>query len=186
LNTYKNHPDYPKNGKMSKVILYTKKGFWDAGGIPVFPWLFVGSLSAAETHSRLREANVTRLLTVARDLPVAPETHTMVQKVLQVDLDDHPHANLLEVAEGCCEFIDHAEADASDASRYDAPDASSSLPSILVHCASGSSRSVSMVMAWLMTRKDYTLDRALSAVRQNQSLANPNRVLLLLLLWTYF
>ena len=46
---------------------------------------------------------------------------------------------------------------------------------ILVHCASGVSRSVSMVLSYLITQKMYmNLDDALTFVRKNRPQASPN------------
>ena len=48
------------------------------------------------------------------------------------------------------------------------------LPCILVHCASGVSRSVATCCAWLMTRQGYMYQDALHLIRKNRPHANPN------------
>mmetsp|Transcript_14578 Transcript_14578/g.21517 ORF Transcript_14578/g.21517 Transcript_14578/m.21517 type:complete len:308 (-) Transcript_14578:457-1380(-) len=137
---------------------------WDAGSVDGYPWLFVGSLSAAESHEQLRENNVTRLLTVARKLPVASVPEGIDH--LRVDIDDHPRANFLAVVAECQDFIDAAAVDANDEERP---------CSILIHCASGVSRSVTAVVAWLMSpQRGLSLDEALTAVRMNRPLSTPN------------
>jgi protein-tyrosine phosphatase len=146
--------------------LYTGNGFWDAGAVDGYPWLFVGSLSAAESHVQLQAKNITRLLTVAGRLPVAAVPDGVEH--LQVDIDDHPSANFLDVAAKCSAFIDSAAASAAESNEEPSC-------SILVHCASGASRSITAVMAWLMdTQRGHSLNEALEAARINRPLANPN------------
>eukprot|EP00670_Eutreptiella_braarudii_P002487 CAMPEP_0174302590 /NCGR_PEP_ID=MMETSP0809-20121228/59709_1 /TAXON_ID=73025 ORGANISM="Eutreptiella gymnastica-like, Strain CCMP1594" /NCGR_SAMPLE_ID=MMETSP0809 /ASSEMBLY_ACC=CAM_ASM_000658 /LENGTH=289 /DNA_ID=CAMNT_0015408507 /DNA_START=31 /DNA_END=901 /DNA_ORIENTATION=+ len=45
---------------------------------------------------------------------------------------------------------------------------------VLVNCSRGVSRSSSVCMAWLMTRKGYSFTQALALVRQARPVANPN------------
>lgn len=45
---------------------------------------------------------------------------------------------------------------------------------VLVHCASGVSRSVSVCCAWLMTRQHLTYGEAITLIRVNRPNANPN------------
>ena len=45
---------------------------------------------------------------------------------------------------------------------------------LLVHCASGVSRSVGVCCAWLMTRQSLSYDEALALIRVNRPNANPN------------
>ncbi|CAB9507233.1 specificity protein phosphatase 13 isoform B [Seminavis robusta] len=147
---------------------------WDAGAVEGFPWVFVGSLSAAENQLELAARNVTGLLTVAGKLGVTTPP-SCAERHAQIDIDDHPIANLLEVAQQCIDVIDDAQKDHVD---YQAAagmqDEETPAPCLLVHCASGISRSVSAVVAWLMVRQRYSLDRALEAVRVHRPLAKPN------------
>lgn len=156
-----------QDSKPKSLTLFTGDGFWDAGAVQVpalsgnqqqRDWLFVGSLSAAESANGLHRHNIQHVLTVARNLPVRDlpcNTHH-----IQMDIDDHPNADLFSVLPECLEYIDQAY---------------TKQEGILVHCASGMSRSVSIVVAWLLCRKIYSaFDQALEAVRVNRPLANPN------------
>merc|ERR1740117_146446 len=51
---------------------------------------------------------------------------------------------------------------------------SNSNSGVLVHCASGISRSVAACAAWLMTRRNYTLDDAMDKVVECRPSAKPN------------
>ena len=126
---------------------YTTDGTWDAGAVEGYPWLYVGSLPAAESHSELVKHNITRVLTVAKNLPVRAFPDS-VQHHLQVDIQDHPKENFFLVAQPCVDFIQQA---AADAQAYATTAAGKKKdgdppPSILVHCASGVSRSVTAIL----------------------------------------
>lgn len=142
---------------------------WDAAPVNGHSWLYLGSLSAAENHSKLIEHNITTVFTVARKLPVK----TLPDHVqhLRVDIDDHPMANFLEVADACRSIIDKAYDDAHGSRD-------NNKKSILVHCASGISRSTSAILVWLMNKRDIggqlSCTDALAVVRKNRSLAKPN------------
>jgi protein-tyrosine phosphatase len=157
------------------LYLYTQDksrdtGSWDAGAVDGFPWLYVGSLSAAESHEQLQANNVTRLLTVARKLPVVAVPDGIEH--FRVEIDDHPRANFLDVVADCRDFIDAA---AADAKRSGDDEENSPRPSILVHCASGVSRSVTAILAWLMApEQSFSLDGALAVVRMNRPHAHIN------------
>eukprot|EP00294_Goniomonas_avonlea_P009490 CAMPEP_0114571108 /NCGR_PEP_ID=MMETSP0114-20121206/17573_1 /TAXON_ID=31324 /ORGANISM="Goniomonas sp, Strain m" /LENGTH=214 /DNA_ID=CAMNT_0001758211 /DNA_START=1 /DNA_END=643 /DNA_ORIENTATION=+ len=132
---------------------------WDAA--PVWdsdsrPRIFVGSLSSTEDLGFV-DAGVTHVLTVAARLkpsfPVANVTH------LQVDATDHPQFDILQVLSECVTFISEALSKRDD-------------NVVLVHCASGVSRSVTVCVAYMMLAEDFLLttpcawcnaiDRALS------------------------
>merc|ERR1712232_86307 len=76
-----------------------------------------------------------------------------------VEIDDHPQANFLAVASQCWDFINKAEESKS---------------CLLVHCASGISRSVTAIVSWLMIYHDSTFDDAITKVRKSRPLAKPN------------
>lgn len=86
-----------------------------------------------------------------------------IKKRLVLKISDHPGQLILDkkVIGRAVEFIRVAMKD---------PDAR-----ILVHCASGVSRSVSMVLSYLITEKMYmNLDDALTFLRKNRPQASPN------------
>jgi protein-tyrosine phosphatase len=126
----------------------------------VCPRLFVGSLSAANDIVSLNSNNIKRVLTVAGKLSVKIPANTE-HKV--INIADHPSQNILPFLQECVQFLDPvllAEGDSSDG--------------VLVHCASGVSRSVTVCCAWLMMRRGMTLAAALALVRECRPLAGPN------------
>jgi protein-tyrosine phosphatase len=121
--------------------------------------LFVGSLSAAESKPFIERNHISHILTVAKDLPVTiPPTHCHV-KHKTVECHDHPMADILEVMPEALAFLQNAvESDGR----------------ILVHCASGISRSVTICAAFLMTQFGMGGKAALESIASVRAHANPN------------
>jgi protein-tyrosine phosphatase len=126
------------------------------------PRLLVGSLAAAEDQRLHEELSISHVLSVAGGaLKVKLGEKGAHVEHLTVDIADHPAANILEVLPRCLDFID-------EALRVEGS-------CVLVHCASGVSRSVSVCCAFLMLRKHAAgLTEALERVRGGRSQANPN------------
>lgn len=131
---------------------------WDAAFI--CEGLYVGSLRATECVEALRDHNISAVLTVAGRLPVnLPEGI----RHFAIDIPDFLGADLLGALHTAIPFIDSELATDGSAQR-----------AILVHCAMGISRSVSVCCAWLMLRKSMTFQDALKLVRVNRPKALPN------------
>ena len=145
---------------------------WDAAKI--FPNLWVGSLKAAQDSSALRENGITHILTVAARLEVQTD-HDIIPEanMLQIDIEDHPAENILEVLEQGLSFIDSKMSSTKKTSNGE--DDNSAPRVVLVHCASGISRSAAVCCAYLMIRCRMTYDEALNTVQESgRSLASPN------------
>lgn len=130
--------------------------------------LFVGSLSAAECLSFIKEFQITHILTVAAGLDVnipvtvANDTNSgnngseYTVQHLVVECHDHPMASILEVLPQCLNFIHQGllgnEHGNIHETQYKIAGRTESVPGrVLVHCASGVSRSVAVCAAYLMT-----------------------------------
>ena len=125
----------------------------------VAPRLYVGSLQAAQDAELLSTLNITHVLTAAARLSPFPNG-TPLQNLCLEGLADHPAADILQDVPRSFKFISEGI---------------DSGGSVLVHCASGVSRSVSICCAWLMfSDSDQTLDAALRAIRKDRPQANPN------------
>ena len=76
-----------------------------------------------------------------------------------IHVNDDDWIDISEYFDECVEFIDIAMRNNEK---------------ILVHCSRGVSRSVTMVLAYLIVKQDMTYDVALETVRSKRIMANPN------------
>lgn len=117
--------------------------------------LYLGSIGAANNKTLLKSLNVTHILTVANSLPPAyPNDFTY--KV--VDVPDREHVDIAQFFEECFNFIEEGKRTGG----------------VLVHCFVGRSRSVTIVIAYLMKKHGMSLSEALNLVKSKRSVAAPN------------
>ncbi|KAI6235208.1 Dual specificity protein phosphatase 22 isoform X2 [Aphelenchoides besseyi] len=124
----------------------------------IIPGLFVGGLRAA-TDPKLMSANriqaIVSVITTEVNLSKLP----FVSHKLQIPLDDLPNATLGHYFGTAIRFIHENRLEKRN---------------VLVHCLMGVSRSVSLVIAYLITVTELRLERAHEFVRQRRYFANPN------------
>uniref|UniRef100_A0A7S4JB64 protein-tyrosine-phosphatase n=1 Tax=Odontella aurita TaxID=265563 RepID=A0A7S4JB64_9STRA len=164
---------------MAIVLHQCQKEDFEAGWVEEGV-LAVGSLDDARSLASLRREGITHVLTVAArlDVWVGKDGRTPVDPPdgivhLQIDIDDHPQANLFSVLPECMHFIRGALGDSWPPNAEDGEDIHLKR-AVLVHCASGISRSVAITTAFLMITARMSLDDALCSIRRNRSLAKPN------------
>ncbi|CAL1396918.1 unnamed protein product [Linum trigynum] len=117
--------------------------------------LFLGSITEATMKDALKQANVTHILTVASFLPSFPEEFQY--KV--VNISDSVNTNIAQYFDDCFDFIDESKRLGGG---------------VLVHCFMGVSRSVTVVVAYLMKKRHMSLSQALQHVRSRRPQASPN------------
>ncbi|GAV60919.1 DSPc domain-containing protein/Myb_DNA-bind_3 domain-containing protein [Cephalotus follicularis] len=118
--------------------------------------LFLGSVGAANNKDELKRLNVTHILTVANSLvPMHP--NDFVYKVVEVS--DREDTNLRQHFDECFGFIDETRRQGAG---------------VLVHCFAGRSRSVTIIVAYLMKRHGMSLSQSLEHVRNRRPRASPN------------
>jgi len=121
----------------------------------VLPWLFVGGEHAA-SRSVLRENGIGYVLNCCQNLPFASqETHNQ-----KVPLQDLPNEQLASHLPQAFAFMDRAKAAGGKC---------------LVHCRMGISRSVSVVLAYLVMRQGRRLSQAWEHMTTCHPAARPNR-----------
>nr|XP_018684548.1 PREDICTED: dual specificity protein phosphatase 1B-like isoform X4 [Musa acuminata subsp. malaccensis] len=118
--------------------------------------LFLGSVGAALNKSALKDLNITHILTVAKSLDAAFPNDFVYKKI---DVFDTPGTELVKYFAECFSFIDEAR---------------SAGGGVLVHCFAGMSRSVTVVVAYLMKKHRMSLSDALSLVRSKRPHIAPN------------
>ena len=141
---------------MSRVNSTENNETWDAG--LVYSNLYVGSLNAAQDIAMLTSHNITTVLTIANGLIL-----TLPDDInhIVIEIPDHPIADILSIVEATTFHIESVLSSSGHAG-------------VLVHCASGISRSVSVCCAWLMLRRSMSFADSLEQIRTNRPLANPN------------
>ncbi|GKV38577.1 hypothetical protein SLEP1_g46468 [Rubroshorea leprosula] len=118
--------------------------------------LFLGSIAAANNKNALKSSNITHVLTVASSLRPA-HTNDFVYKVIPVlDKED---TNITQYFDECFDFIDEAKRRGGG---------------VLVHCLVGRSRSVTIVVAYLMKKRGMSPSQALEYVKSKRPQAAPN------------
>ncbi|GLT99783.1 hypothetical protein SLE2022_171990 [Rubroshorea leprosula] len=119
--------------------------------------LFLGSIGAANNKNALKSSNITHVLTVASSLRPA-HTNDFVYKVIPVVLDKED-TNITQYFDECFDFIDEAKRQGGG---------------VLVHCFVGRSRSVTIVVAYLMKKRGMNPSQALEYVKSKRPQAAPN------------
>ncbi|CAJ1395204.1 unnamed protein product [Effrenium voratum] len=141
-------------------------------GAEVAPGLWVGGLAFAEDWRSLERLGVVRVLTVGTRLqPHLAWAADCNLTIKCYEIEDHPCADLLGTLPSALREIDKVMKQRKEAKKAESPDAGCG---VLVHCASGISRSVSVCMAWLMLRKKLSSEEALREVRKSRPQALPN------------
>lgn len=118
--------------------------------------LFLGSVGTANNKDALKSLNITHILTVAGKLPPA-HPGDFVYKI--IDVIDKEDVNLKQYFDECFDFIDEAKRHGRG---------------VLVHCFAGKSRSVTVVVAYLMKTLRMSLSEALQHVKSKRPQAAPN------------
>ncbi|XP_050220124.1 dual specificity protein phosphatase 1 [Mercurialis annua] len=139
-----------------RVINVTKSFKGDNIPCKIEEGLFLGSYGAATNRDILRSMNITHILTVANSLAPAYQ-NDFVYKVISVS--DKEDTNLKQYFDECINFIDDAKRQGGG---------------VLVHCFIGKSRSVTIVVAYLMKKHSMSLSQALEHVKTKRPQASPN------------
>jgi predicted protein tyrosine phosphatase len=128
--------------------------------------LYVGSFKSVLNVQELKKRNIQWILTCAGSLVDTqnPGT-TLLNDVIRdhgaLIIDDVSEEDILSSTQPALNWID----DALLSDQYS---------SILVHCAQGKSRSVSVIVLFLVTRMKMTVDEALTHVQTHRQGAEPN------------
>nr|UBK24583.1 MKP2 [Chrysanthemum x morifolium] len=138
-----------------RVVYATKYVKHDNIPAQIDEGLYLGSVGAANNKTLLKSLNVTHILTVANSLPPAyPNDFTY--KI--VDVSDREEVNIAQFFDECFNFINEGKR----------------MGGVLVHCFVGRSRSVTVILAYLMKKHHMSLSEALDLVKSKRSVASPN------------
>jgi len=126
----------------------------------ILPRLFISDLSFAENPALLSSYRITHILSVMHDSVYRPPLPIQPAR-LQIRVEDLPFAELAAHLPNTTSWIWNALAANSEVR-------------VLVHCAEGVSRSVSVVAAYLMASHGWAPMQAIEFIKNKRRIANPN------------
>uniref|UniRef100_A0A0D9V1A3 Uncharacterized protein n=1 Tax=Leersia perrieri TaxID=77586 RepID=A0A0D9V1A3_9ORYZ len=149
--------------QQARVLMALMQGFCaaryrkaDNTPCPIHQGLYLGSVGAALNKDALKSLNITHILIVARSLNPAFPAEFNYKKI---EVLDSPDIDLAKHFDECFSFIDESISTGGN---------------VLVHCFAGRSRSVTIVVAYLMKKHQMSLENALSLVRSKRPQVAPN------------
>ena len=113
--------------------------------------LYISDAANALDYTSLKKLGIKQILIVGKELPRHGDLYF---KVFHIKIDDTPNENIKKFFNSSFNFIKKNKT--------------------LVHCAMGVSRSVSIVIAYLMRAKNMSYNDALTLVKKERSIASPN------------
>jgi len=128
----------------------------------IIPRLFISDLSFAENATCLSSCGITHIVSaISGSVLIPPESALQPQpRHLQIKVEDFPFAELAAHLPVTTAWIREALRN---------PDAR-----VLVHCAEGISRSVSVVAAFLIAQCGWTPSQAVQYIKSKRRAADPN------------
>jgi len=125
----------------------------------VKPQLFVGPIEVAFKTEELQNAGVTHIVDISGDhYTKRPD---LFQYLTLDDVTDDPSTDIIKVFQKVKDFIHSGMEEGGNRA-------------VLVHCKAGISRSVAVVVAYLMWTERMPFDQALYLVQKARPQANPN------------
>ncbi|TFK61717.1 phosphatases II [Pluteus cervinus] len=133
------------------------------GASEIIPRIYISDLSFAENPNQLASHRITHILSVLPDTIFSPPESVLTPqpKRLQVKIEDFPFAELAGHLPETTKWIRDALKENGETR-------------VLVHCAEGISRSVSVVAAFLMAQFGWTPGEAVGFIKSKRRIADPN------------
>lgn len=122
----------------------------------VYPGIYIGNLSSSMNLEEMTEKGITHIMSVMNGSGRYWDTI----KYSTYHVNDDSWIDLSQHFESAIGFIDNAISTGGK---------------VLVHCKEGISRSVTMVMAYIIFKEKISPSAVLEKIRQSRSKANPNR-----------
>ncbi|EGD82792.1 hypothetical protein PTSG_03442 [Salpingoeca rosetta] len=123
----------------------------------IFSYLLVGNARQGHSSEFMAEHNITHVLNVSEE-PCASNVFLMVQ-CMQVPLMDGPGHDLLSILPQVIQFIESARCSGGR---------------VLIYCSNGLSRSIAILLAYMISTRKYSLTSAYRTVQTLRPLAAPH------------
>ncbi|KAL8140919.1 hypothetical protein V2J09_006940 [Rumex salicifolius] len=122
--------------------------------------MFIGGALAARSVHTLQYIGITHILCLcANEIGQSESQYPDLFEYKSFSITDEEDSNISSIFEDGCDFIDHVEQTGGK---------------VLVHCFEGRSRSATMVLAYLILRKNLTLSEAWNKLKKAHRRAQPN------------
>ncbi|OAY77322.1 dual specificity protein phosphatase PHS1-like isoform X1 [Ananas comosus] len=122
--------------------------------------LFIGGALAARSMYTLQHLGITHILCLcSNEIGQSDSQYLDVFEYKNFSISDDEDADISDLFEEASDFIDNVEKSGGK---------------VLVHCFEGKSRSATVVLAYLMLRKGYTLSEAWNMLKKVHRRAQPN------------
>lgn len=128
-------------------------------GCEVYPGLYLGNAQFASDPDLLTGLGITHIVNCAKEVPDYFKGDFNFQ-YLHLMLNDVPDENISRIFNVSAQFIGEALGNGGV---------------VLVHCWAGVSRSVTVVIYYLVTTLGISVNQALEGIRKRRPIANPNR-----------
>ena len=123
----------------------------------IFPWLYLGDYMNANNNEELKLLKIKYLLNCALEIKIS--NIPLGIKYLKLDLIDSPEMNIVQYFEKAFAFIESARKNSDN---------------ILIHCKLGRSRSVSILIAYMIRYYDFNVKKALEFIQAKRKQIKPN------------
>ncbi|KAJ7552133.1 hypothetical protein O6H91_06G043100 [Diphasiastrum complanatum] len=145
-----------QKARFLRAFLLTKYLQDDNAPCEIQQGVYLGSIGAACNKDLLQNLNVTHVLAIANNVEM-PFPNDFKYK--RIEVLDSPDVDLKQYFNVCFDFIDEARRQGGG---------------VLVHCFAGRSRSVTVLVAYLMRTYALSLSQALELVKAKRPEASPN------------
>lgn len=133
---------------------------------PIVDNIILGNACDASFYSRLKDANVGTIINVTKEIPNYFDKEFEYHKI---HLNDQNHENFSNhIFERVNAFISIQTDRIKNNSEYD------NRRNILIHCYMGSSRSATIVAAYMIKKYGYTVEECVKILRSKRDIVNIN------------
>jgi len=130
--------------------------FWEPLADQILDHVLLGGFPQSQDGNGLEQSQVTHILNCARELP---NCFPDVIKYKKLEWKDNEGQHIIDDLHSCFEFLDEAAETGGVA---------------LVHCQQGKSRSVAVVMCYMIARRGLSANVALERVKAIRPISQPN------------
>ena len=123
----------------------------------IFPWLYLGDYMNANNNEELKFLNIKYILNCAFEIKISNIPSGI--KYLKLDLIDSPEMNIVQYFEEAFAFIESARKNNDN---------------ILIHCKLGRSRSVSILIAYMIRYYNFNVKKAMEFIKAKRKQIKPN------------